>query len=120
MCELAFISLIYLFADSEMFEFLEYLASGQLTPGEAELAYNLTVIYGMSVLCMVVCYTLLSRPTAAPAPDKADLPDPAATLALLRARRTVTPKDLSGSRLERAEVEQLLEAANWAPSHNKT
>jgi len=103
-----------------MFEFLEYLASGQLTPGEVELAYNLTVIYGMSVLCMVVCYTLLSRPTAAPAPDQADLPDPAATLALLRARRTVTPKDLSGSRLGRAEVEQLLEAANWAPSHNKT
>jgi len=37
-----------------MFEFLELLTSGEMTDGEKELAYNLTVIYGLSILSMVV------------------------------------------------------------------
>jgi len=29
------------------------------------------------------------------------------------------PKDLSGESLQKAEVEKLLEAANWAPTHHR-
>merc|ERR1719318_2489630 len=108
-----------------MFEFLEYLASGKLTPGEAELAYNLTVIYGLS---MVVVYKMLNptRISSVPAQqqmlsnDSNTLPSAQATLALVKARRSIMPKDLTGESLTREEVELVLEAANWAPTHHKT
>jgi len=111
-----------------MFEFLEYLASGKLTPGEAELAYNLTVIYGLSILSMVVVYKMLNptRISSVPAQqqmlsnDSNTLPSAQATLALVKARRSIMPKDLTGESLTREEVELVLEAANWAPTHHKT
>ena len=111
-----------------MFEFLEYLAKGQMSPGEKELAYNLTVIYGMSVLCMVVLYKLLnpplaeakqSRPATA-AIQEHSLPSKEATLSLIKSRRSVMPKDFSGEEVTKEEVELLLEAANWAPTHHRT
>ena len=98
-----------------MFEFLHYLASGKLSPGEAELAYNLTVIYGLSILCMVVLHRLISPPV----PTQAR-PDSRWCSELLRSRRSVMPKDLSGERVSREEVETLLEAANWAPTHQRS
>ena len=109
-------------------EFLEYLAKGQMSPGEKELAYNLTVIYGMSVLCMVVLYKLLnppqaeakqSRPATA-AIQEHSLPSKEATLSLIKSRRSVMPKDFSGEEVTQEEVELLLEAANWAPTHHRT
>lgn len=112
-----------------MLDFLEYLASGQLTPGEAELAYNLTVIYGLSILSMVVVYKLLNPSYSHSNPSSSDLslsnsnstvPSPESTLALLKARRSIMPKDLTGEKLTREEVELVLEAANWAPTHHKT
>lgn len=99
-----------------MFEFLQYLASGKLSPGEAELAYNLTVIYGLSILCMVVLHRLIS----APPPSAQARPDTRWCSNLLRSRRSVMPKDLSGEAVTREEVETLLEAANWAPTHHRT
>jgi len=108
-----------------MFEFLEYLASGKLTDGEAELAYNLTIIYGLSVLSMVVLYKVLNppqrnTPQSSPMVSKDSLPSAESTLALIKSRRSIMPKDLSGSSLTTAEVELVLEAANWAPTHHKT
>lgn len=108
-----------------MFEFLEYLASGKLTPGEAELAYNLTVIYGLSVLSMVVVYKMLNPSPRVSPPSSLmmsndSLPSSQATLALIKARRSIMPKDLSGAILSKAEVDLVLEAANWAPTHHKT
>ena len=97
-----------------MLEFLRYLAAGQLTPGEAELAYNLTVIYGLSILCMVVLHRLLSSPSPRASPDKEW------TSRLISSRRSVMPKDLTGERVTREEVETLLEAANWAPTHHRS
>jgi len=35
-------------------------------------------------------------------------------------RRTVTPKDCNGKIVTKKELETLLEAANWAPTHQKT
>ena len=109
-----------------MFDFLEYLAKGEMTPGEQELAYNLTVIYGMSILCMVVLYKLL-YPTQTPKPDPGErqiesntLPSKEAALNLIKSRRSIMPKDLNGEELTRDEVELLLEAANWAPTHKRS
>ena len=104
--------------------FVLELVQGDLTPGERELAYNLTVIYGLSLLSMVVCYRLL-RPLLSPPAQESpaalepSLPCLASTLALVKARRSVTPKDLNGSPLAREEVEAMLEAANWAPTHHR-
>ena len=38
----------------------------------------------------------------------------------IRARRSVYPKDYSGEKVDDAVVRQLLENANWAPSHKLT
>ena len=101
--------------------FLLDLLRGGLTEGEVELAYNLTVIYGLSLLSMIVLYRVL-KPALAPPPPLAALaalPSLAATMALVKARRSVMPKDLSGDMLARAEVEAVLEAATWAPTHHR-
>ena len=99
-----------------MFEFLNYLASGQLTPGEAELAYNLTVIYGMSILCMVILHRLLASPHPRPQPRSTK----EMASSLISSRRSIMPKDLSGEKVSREEVETILEAANWAPTHHRS
>ena len=114
-----------------MFEFLESLTRGDMSPGERELAFNLTVIYGMSILCMVVLYRLLNTPQTQPREDvgtqplkgreeSTSLPSPEETLHLIKSRRSVMPKDFNGESVSREEVEQLLEAANWAPTHGRT
>lgn len=113
-----------------MFEFLELLSSGEMTEGEKELAYNLTVIYGMSIFSMVVVYKLFnpSRPASADLREgkgeleedsKSLMPSPQSTLALIKTRRSIMPKDLCGDPLTKAEVEMVLDAANWAPTHKK-
>lgn len=47
------------------------------------------------------------------------LPSLDSTMALIASRRSIMPKDLSGEPLQRTEVEKLLEAANWAPTHHR-
>ncbi|MBK5280337.1 MAG: nitroreductase [Bacteroidia bacterium] len=39
---------------------------------------------------------------------------------LIKARRSVFPKDYSGERVDDAIVQQMLENANWAPTHKLT
>lgn len=108
-----------------MFDFLEYLAKGEMTPGEQELAYNLTVIYGMSILCMVVLYKLMypsqtSKPEQEQKQVECDsLPSKEAALNLIKSRRSIMPKDLNGEEVTQEEVDLLLEAANWAPTHQR-
>ena len=111
-----------------MFEFLEYLAKGQMTSGEKELAYNLTVIYGMSIFCMVVLYKLLNNPSASSSNgseqrniDKEQaLPTKNQALELIKSRRSIMPKDYSGEEVTKEEIDFLLEAANWAPTHHRS
>ena len=110
-----------------MFEFLEYLAKGQMTSGEKELAYNLTVIYGMSIFCMVVLYKLLNNPSASSngseqrSIDKEQsLPTKNQALELIKSRRSIMPKDYSGEEVTKEEIDFLLEAANWAPTHHRS
>jgi len=100
--------------------FVLEMAQGKMTEGERELAYNLTVIYGLSLLSMIVLYRLL-KPIFTPPPSTSTspiLPSLASTTALIKARRSVMPKDLSGG-LSKEEVEAVLDAAVWAPTHHK-
>ena len=95
-----------------MFEFLSYFTSGQLAA--------LTGIYGLSILCVVVLYKVLisqQKQLNTQEASSDSLPSTEATLRLIKSRRSIMPKDLSGDLLTKAEVEQVLEAANWAPSH---
>ena len=46
--------------------------------------------------------------------------DEAAINQLIRKRRSVFPKDYTGERVEDAIVNQMLENANWAPTHKLT
>lgn len=39
---------------------------------------------------------------------------------LIRSRRSVYPKQYTGEQVPRAVIEQMLENANWAPTHTKT
>jgi len=51
------------------------------------------------------------------------LPDPADVLALIKARRSIFPKDyvaVEQAAPTRAQLEAMLEASNWAPTHGKT
>lgn len=49
-----------------------------------------------------------------------NLPAAQQAAALIRSRRSIYPKDMNGQRVSEEEVQQLLEAANWAPTHGKT
>lgn len=108
-----------------MLDFLEYLLAGNLTPGEKELAYNLTVIYGMSIFSMVILYRFFTGFNSGTANVEkcetkvAQIPNTEDTMMLIKERRTIMPKDFNGEKLETSEVEMLLEAANWAPTHKR-
>jgi hypothetical protein len=52
--------------------------------------------------------------------DKPVLPSPDAVIALIRARRSIFPKDYTGAKVPREQIERLLDAANWAPTHHLT
>jgi len=41
-------------------------------------------------------------------------------LAVIKARRSIFPKDYTGELVQRAHLETMLEASNWAPTHGKT
>jgi len=100
--------------------------AGKMTSGEKELAYNLTVIYGMSIFSMVILYRFFTGlSSGSPISDKtergvAQVPHIEDTMMLIKERRSIMPKDFNGDKLEAKDVETLLEAANWAPTHKKT
>ena len=44
----------------------------------------------------------------------------ASTLDVIKSRRTISPKNLNGKSLSNDELDLILGAANWAPTHKKT
>jgi hypothetical protein len=42
------------------------------------------------------------------------------TVDVIKSRRTITPKNFNGKNLSSDELDLILEAANWAPTHKKT
>ncbi|KXZ46984.1 hypothetical protein GPECTOR_39g478 [Gonium pectorale] len=59
-------------------------------------------------------------PSVAAGGGDAGLLSPDAVLELIRRRRSVFPKDYNGKKVPREQLERLLEAANWAPTHGLT
>ena len=59
------------------------------------------------------------RPAAPPAVT-ATLPSAELAMLLIKARRSVKPKDMNASIVAKTDIEAMLEAANWAPSHGLT
>ena len=58
---------------------------------------------------------------AAPAPSSAStLPSASSAAQLLLSRRSIFPKDFSGSSVPRGVIERALASATWAPTHGKT
>ena len=79
--------------------------------------------YLASLAAALAIYFWLSKNSAAggknsPVPE---MPSAGQTFNLIKNRRTVTPKDyLSGGSISDEDLGTILEAANWAPTHNKT
>jgi hypothetical protein len=85
----------------------------------------------VAVLVLVVTYLiknvtyLVSRKTKRDAAKESGgskrmefvAPTPEQVLGLIKKRRSIFPKDYDGSAPPREHIEQMLEAANWAPTH---
>ena len=99
-----------------------------MTIWEQELTLNVTNIFGLTILFALMLYKLFGRfstvscdfdPTQLKTNQNTSL-SMDTTLHLIKSRRSVFPRDLSGAEVTRTEVETLLEAANWAPTHARS
>ena len=75
----------------------------------------------------IISYFYLSRKSVKTDNDKGkhnhtqDMPSVSQAFNLIRNRRTITPKDYKpGGKISDEDMRTILEAANWAPTHNKT
>ena len=82
-----------------------------LTAGEAQLAFSLTLLYLGSGLALYLLYNLIfNAQQRQDETQRAQLPSAESCSLLMRSRRSVMPKDLSGEAVTREELETLLEA----------
>jgi len=106
-----------------MLEFLFDLFSDRFAAGQAKMVYGLIVVYGLCALSVVALYKVFKKQTeqltTAQASNDA-IPSTQSAMNLVKGRRSIMPKDMSGEKLTKADIELVLEAANWAPSHNGT
>ena len=81
---------------------------------------------GTFIVFLVVLLLIPGKRSDAPAAGKsssdAKLPTPAQALELIRTRRSIFPKDYDAEAepVPKEQLEMILEAANWAPTHGKT
>ena len=79
-----------------------------------------TLVFGLAVTLMIIVRFLRNSKTS---PDTKSLPNAQQTLKLIQNRRSIMPKDYLPAKdnpVTDIELEILLEAANWAPTHNRT
>ncbi len=80
----------------------------QLAPG---------ILLGLVLLCYLVYIFITDKRDKSGSGDE----DPSKFLLnIIKARRTITPKDFNGNEVTQEELKDILEAANWAPTHKKT
>jgi len=79
----------------------------QLAPG---------LLLGLVLLCYLVYIFVTDKK------DKGGCEEDPTKLLLniIKSRRTITPKDFNGNEVTQDEMRDVLEAANWAPTHKKT
>ncbi|KAH8054582.1 hypothetical protein JL721_10466 [Aureococcus anophagefferens] len=74
-----------------------------------------------TVFVAVVVASLIYLKSSPPPPKAETTATPASVGALMRARRSIFPKDFaSDPQIPREAVERALACANWAPTHGKT
>ena len=74
-----------------------------------------------TVFVAVVVASLIYLKSSPPPPKAESTATPASVGALMRARRSIFPKDFaSDPQIPREAVERALACANWAPTHGKT
>ena len=81
-----------------------------------------TVVAGLAVVLLLLVRALRKK-TAEASGGAGGMPTPLQTLTLIRNRRSVNPKDYldaEGNPVTLNELHTMLEAANWAPTHQKT
>lgn len=78
----------------------------------------ITIPTALLALVLFGAAAVILRTLAEPAAS--GMPSAAQTLHLIRNRRAVYPKDFTGGQLQRPQIEAMLEAARWAPTHKKT
>jgi nitroreductase len=62
----------------------------------------------------------LSAPPCSSSNTPASLPTPDLLYNIIKARRSIYPKHMTGGTVSKHDITALLEAANWAPTHGKT
>ena len=94
---------------------------------DTESAVNALLLIAIGWMGALVLGKLRNRgvPAAAVAPAPrpaatATLPSAALAMGLIKARRSVKPKDMNRREVAKADIEAMLEAANWAPTHGLT
>lgn len=70
--------------------------------------------------CLIKALSSATTASGTEAAGPAGPVSPAALLKLVQNRRSVFPKDYNGENIPEETVWELLEAANWAPTHGKT
>ena len=74
----------------------------------------------MGLIGLIIFYRIQKRYNKELNDESApSLPTKNQTLKLILSRRTIMPKDYNGGELDKEEISQILEAANWAPTHQK-
>ena len=93
---------------------------------ESDLTMILVVLEILLVVA-IISYFYLSRKSVKIVNDDEEhnptqgMPSATQALNLIRKRRTITPKDYKpGGKISDEDMRTILEAANWAPTHNKT
>ena len=98
---------------------MEFLAGVDLT-SLSPLVYLGSFLSLLLPLLLLLHHLVFSAQKRPGEPRQAELPSAESCSLLIRSRRSVMPKDLSGEAVTREELETLLEAANWAPTHHRS
>lgn len=86
------------------------------------LLYHVLSLYMVHIRRCPKCDspTDLSATPAKAVPTSPDLPTPAQLAQLIKSRRSIYPKHMTGDRVSTPHINAMLEAANWAPTHGHT
>ena len=78
-------------------------------------------MYLATLVALAIYFWLNKKSESGKNNNVPEMPSARQTFNLLKNRRTVTPKDyMSGGKISDEDLNTILEAANWAPTHNKT
>lgn len=79
-----------------------------------------TALIGAIIVAIFIRIQKLTQSSSGGQPAKeGDIPTPEQCLKLITSRRSIMPKDLNGETVTTEQLQTILEAANWAPTHKR-